>query len=164
MHSTTPKPDAKHFALVDLFPDTIDQWGIYHQAHPLPTYSKGLVALLGDSAHASQPFLSTGAGIGYEDAAICAELLHTVVTKQLKSTARQTAIKAALKIYSDVRMQRSQYMVRSSSKAGEMLMGRRPTFKESVEEYSWRNHEVWDFDIAENKAIALRRLEDEVCS
>ncbi|RJQ75641.1 FAD-dependent monooxygenase [Pseudonocardiaceae bacterium YIM PH 21723] len=41
------------------------------------TWSKGRVAIAGDAAHAMSPVLGQGAGAGFEDAAILAELLTT---------------------------------------------------------------------------------------
>lgn len=156
MNAKQPPPEPKHLELVKLFPGEITQWGIWHQERDLPTYSKGTIAVLGDAAHASCPYLSTGAGIGYEDAAICAELLKTVIRKDLDVQQRKAAIGAALQIHSNVRRERSQYMVHSSLEAGKTLMGLRPTPSACAEEFAVRNYEVWNYDIAKDVERALR--------
>lgn len=46
----------KHIALAELFPEILNVWSIKHQANPLPTYSKGNIAVLGDAAHAMGEF------------------------------------------------------------------------------------------------------------
>jgi salicylate hydroxylase len=47
------------------------KWALYDR-DPLPSWSKGRVTLLGDSAHASLPYLGTGAGMALEDACVLA--------------------------------------------------------------------------------------------
>lgn len=159
MKKRQPLPDPNFLALVHLFPDEITQWAIWNQERDLPTYSKGAIAVLGDAAHASAPYLSTGAGMGYEDAAVCAELLQAIARKDLNTTARRSALEKVLEIYSDVRRPRSQYMVHSSKEGGKILMGFRPTPAEGAQEYAERNYEVWNYQIQEAVDLALRRFE-----
>ncbi len=70
-------------------------WGLYDIA-PLPRWSFGRVALLGDAAHAMLPFLAQGAAQAIEDAAALVQAL---------STHRDAA--AALKAYETVRRMRA---------------------------------------------------------
>ena len=147
MQSKQPPPDPKHIALVKLLPDEIVQWGIWHQEKPLPTYCKGRVAILGDAAHACAPYLSTGAGQGYEDALVIAELFKAVLQQDNRSAGLNTAVQQALQTHSYVRRKRTQYVVQSSFEAGELLMGARSTFDEAAREYAERNDIIWRYDI-----------------
>lgn len=150
--------DPKHLALVNLFPAEIIQWGIWHQENPLPSYSKGRVAILGDAAHASSPYLSAGAGQGYEDAAICAELLQKVSQEHGSQQAMRLGIEKALRVYSESRLQRSQLVVHSSYEAGGILTGARIDFDTAADEYSRRNYEIWNFDLNAEIEGAIQRL------
>lgn len=152
--------DPKHLGLVKLFPPEITQWGIWHQEKPLPTYSKGRIAILGDAAHASSPYLSSGAGQGYEDAAICAELLENVSRRFGSQQALMVGVEKALHVYSEMRRERSQYVVHSSNEAGKVLMGDRQEFDKAADEYAQLNHEVWDYDISAAMKRAVRHLTD----
>lgn len=53
----------------------VDEWQIWslYDAAPKHTWTKGLVALLGDAAHPVLPYLAQGAALAIEDAAILAE-------------------------------------------------------------------------------------------
>ncbi|KAI9709392.1 MAG: hypothetical protein M1828_002513 [Chrysothrix sp. TS-e1954] len=113
-----------------LLPDTLDVWAVYdtHDS-PLPTYSKGCIAVLGDAAHASTPNLGSAAGIAYEDAAVVATLLGDI-QKTLKSQnsggatveqrrALQQQISHALTAYTTSCIERSQWLVQASRYLGE---------------------------------------------
>lgn len=54
--------------------DTAFLWGLFSHA-PLPRWSLGRVALLGDAAHPSTPFLAQGAAMALEDAVSLARAL-----------------------------------------------------------------------------------------
>lgn len=156
---TQSKPcDPKHLALVNLFPAEIIQWGIWYQENPLPSYSKGRVAILGDAAHASSPYLGAGAGQGYEDAAVCAELLRKVSQEHGSQQAMRLGIEKTLSVYSESRLQRSQHVVRSSYEAGRLLTGVREDFDTAAEEYARRNHEIWNFNLNAEMELAIQRL------
>ncbi|MFI6369249.1 FAD-dependent monooxygenase [Nocardia sp. NPDC050630] len=68
---------------------------------PLPNYTDGRVALLGDAAHAMTPFLAQGAGQSFEDAAVLAACLTG-----------DTEISSALTEYDRQRRHRSQRVQR----------------------------------------------------
>lgn len=153
------KANSTQIALVELFPDEVSLWGIKHQEKPLPTYHKGRMAVMGDAAHASTPNLSSGAGMGYEDAAVCADLLLSIRRKYSNSKTLYPALEKALQVYSEIRMRRSQRVVSGSYEAGHLMLGKIP-FDEAAEEYRRRVYATWDFDISEAVDAALRRLDE----
>ncbi|HEX4410029.1 MAG TPA: FAD-dependent monooxygenase [Xanthobacteraceae bacterium] len=55
-------------------PETWLKWALYERA-PLPNWSRGAAALLGDAAHPMLPFLAQGAAMAIEDAAVVAHCL-----------------------------------------------------------------------------------------
>ena len=157
MQTIDAKP--KHKAHLDLFPDEIDIWGSLHLEKALPTYSKGRMALLGDAAHASTPHLGAGAGQGYEDAAVLAELLLAVIRGLQNSQDLYSTLEKALKIYSESRLNRSQQVVSSSFEAGKLCMGSLP-FDEAAEAYLKRTCEVWEAEIDDMVEKALRQFSE----
>ncbi|GGK15252.1 FAD-dependent oxidoreductase [Pilimelia terevasa] len=80
---------------------------LYHLATPLDTYVHGRVALLGDAAHATVPFLGLGAAQAIEDAATLVWAVRT-----------QPDLDTALDVYDRVRRPRSQAAARASVRAG----------------------------------------------
>ncbi|OJJ96235.1 hypothetical protein ASPACDRAFT_1859485 [Aspergillus aculeatus ATCC 16872] len=102
--------------LLTLLPPTLTQWPIFDlYTHPPPTYALSRVCLVGDAAHAASPHHGAGAGVGVEDALAlvtaltCAEA--DILTRKLTTP---QALEVAFKAYSDVRFQRSQWVMRSS--------------------------------------------------
>jgi salicylate hydroxylase len=148
------KPDVR--GVVDLLPETPTKWAIFDMsAHPAKTYTKGRVCIAGDAAHASTPFLASGAAMGVEDAAVLAATLETALNKPDtgKPGEKTAAITAAFRAFSALRLERSQMVVRYSREVGEMCMwrdeevGRDP--KRCFEEI-WRRYcDVWEFDVPE---------------
>lgn len=53
-------------------PDAWLKWALFDH-RPLRTWSKGLVALIGDAAHPMLPYLAQGAAMGIEDAVVAAQ-------------------------------------------------------------------------------------------
>lgn len=78
---------------------------------PLPTWVKGRVVLLGDSAHATTPFASMGACMTIED---CRSLID-----QLNS---DTPLDQALAAYQDQRKAHDEGVVRHSRRMGKLSM------------------------------------------
>ncbi|MFD7937198.1 FAD-dependent monooxygenase [Streptomyces sp. NPDC059755] len=85
---------------------------IHELATPLPAFTVGRVALLGDAAHAMTPNLGQGASQALEDATVLASCLATGPT---------TA--AALRRYDAVRRRRSRSVARAARLAGRMGHG-----------------------------------------
>ncbi|KAJ7583780.1 FAD/NAD-P-binding domain-containing protein [Mycena floridula] len=91
---------------------TPSRWAI-HELEPLPFYTHGNVALLGDAAHATQPHQGQGANQSIEDAYILSLILAS------PHTAKET-IPRALKAYERARLNRANDTVRLSLKSGKM--------------------------------------------
>ncbi|WP_263996860.1 FAD-dependent monooxygenase [Mycobacterium yunnanensis] len=91
--------------------DAMDQtfrWGIYDR-EPLPRWTAGRVALLGDSAHAVTPHLGQGANQAIEDAITLAVLLRDCGPADLESR---------LKCYEDLRLDRTRQVRAGAREAG----------------------------------------------
>ncbi|KAF3480537.1 salicylate 1-monooxygenase [Arthroderma uncinatum] len=133
--------------IIAKFPEKLMKWGIFDMAdHPAPTYASGRVAIVGDAAHASTPFLGAGGAMGIEDALAMASVMQAVS----ETSTNTTSIPAALQAFSAVRLERSQWLVQSSREMGVIFQWRDPSagndgsrFKEEAE---LRTSKVWDFD------------------
>jgi salicylate hydroxylase len=89
-----------------------DMWALFDHL-PVATYHrKGKICLLGDSAHASTPHHGAGAGMAVEDAFILSKLLASI-----KSVGE---LESAFAAYDAVRRPRSQRLVSSSRKVGDV--------------------------------------------
>ncbi|RDW86987.1 FAD-dependent oxidoreductase [Aspergillus mulundensis] len=143
--------------VVDLLPETPNKWAIFDTAeHPAPSYvsASGRVCIAGDAAHASTPFLASGAAMGVEDAAVLGGVLGAALgAVRGGGKGMGEAIRAALRTYSDVRMERSQRVVRDSRAVGEVCMWQDPETGRDAKkcfEYVWTcMTRVWEFDIVE---------------
>ncbi|KAJ5757270.1 uncharacterized protein N7511_007452 [Penicillium nucicola] len=60
--------------IIDSAEDNLKVWDLYDMK-PLPTWTKGHAALLGDAAHPFQPYMGQGAAMAIEDAVSIATLL-----------------------------------------------------------------------------------------
>ncbi|KAL4976236.1 hypothetical protein BDW66DRAFT_166648 [Aspergillus desertorum] len=157
------KPEIRR--LVDLLPENPNKWAIFDMSeNPAPSYvsASGRVCIAGDAAHASTPFLASGAAMGVEDAAVLATVLDAAAKKLQSQTTTTTttttvdkrqAIQAAFRVYSGTRMQRSQRVVTDSRAVGEICMwqdsetGKDPykCFQAIWESYT----RIWEFDVEE---------------
>ncbi|MEU7597680.1 FAD-dependent monooxygenase [Streptomyces sp. NPDC039022] len=90
-------------------PDAVLHHDIHELATPLPTFTAGRIALLGDAAHAMTPNLGQGACQALEDAATLAAALATEPT-----------VESALTRYDAARRPRSQSVARAARQAGRM--------------------------------------------
>ncbi|KAI0743626.1 FAD/NAD(P)-binding domain-containing protein [Daedaleopsis nitida] len=88
------------------------RWAI-HELKPLPFYTSGRVALLGDAAHAMTPHQGAGAGQAIEDAFILAEVLGHHDTTLAN-------IPRALAAYERVRLPMANHVLRGSRQSGDM--------------------------------------------
>lgn len=132
--------------LLGHLPEKVSKWAIFDMAdHPAPTYASGRVAIAGDAAHASSPFHGAGAGMGVEDALVICELLAS-----LDNQVQPGELAAALRVYSNVRIPRSQWLVESSRQVGDMYQWRYgPTGRDSAkikDEFVQRQKKIWDFN------------------
>ncbi|KAL4745576.1 hypothetical protein BDW72DRAFT_211204 [Aspergillus terricola var. indicus] len=141
-------------ALVDLFPEDITKWAIFDTAdHPAATYAQGRVCIIGDAAHASAPFHGAGACMGVEDALALATALASALRYHPDPSPSKTAtaVEAALQAYSDVRLKRSQWLVKSSREMGDIYSWRYPeTGNDGAKikaEFEQRSRNLWDYDI-----------------
>jgi len=90
-------------------------WSLYRLA-PLPRWSRGRVALLGDAAHPVLPFLAQGAALAIEDAvALAATLAETPADPA-----------AAFRRYEDARRPRASRVQRQSKRFGRLYHLRGP--------------------------------------
>ncbi|KAI7158470.1 salicylate hydroxylase [Hortaea werneckii] len=113
--------------IIDMLEPNLDCWAIFDTgAHPMPAYNKGRVCCVGDAAHATSPHHGAGAGICIEDAAVMADLL---ADPQVQA-AGSKGLTAAFQAFSDTRKERTQWLVQSSRREGDL--------------YEWRADGVGD--------------------
>lgn len=89
-----------------------DLWALFDHLPAATYYRKGKLCLLGDSAHASTPHHGAGAGMAVEDALIMSRLLASIGSAG--------ELESAFAAYDAVRRPRSQRLVASSRKTGEV--------------------------------------------
>lgn len=81
------------------------QWGLF--GHPeLPRWSQGRVALLGDAAHPTTPFLAQGAAMAMEDAVVLARALESY------------PVERALEAYEAARKPRATRLQKAAARTG----------------------------------------------
>jgi salicylate hydroxylase len=138
--------------IVKLFSEEQVKWGIFDMfEHP---------------AHASTPFQGVGACMGVEDALVICELLDMVQARMGDGASAQSnklAIEKALQAYSQSRIPRSQWQVRSSREMGEMYQWRHEQTGRDVEkcrtELEEATRKVWDFNVDNMVAEAKKKVE-----
>ncbi|KAL4912681.1 hypothetical protein BDW62DRAFT_216105 [Aspergillus aurantiobrunneus] len=143
-------------AVVDQLPERPNKWAIFDMSdHPASSYSSGRVCVAGDAAHATTPFLASGAAMGVEDAAVLTATLDTALSRSASTTASQmeAAVTAAFEAYSTIRLQRSQRVVRDSRAVGDICMWQNPeTGQDGAKCFAeiWARYcHVWEFDVGE---------------
>ncbi|KAF3760951.1 putative salicylate hydroxylase [Cryphonectria parasitica EP155] len=143
--------------IIQLTSDRLDRWAIFDLGdHPLSTYYKGRVCLVGDAAHATSPHHGAGAGFCIEDAAFLASLLaDPQVTEPLH-------VEVVFAVYDAHRRARTQWLVRSSRRAGNLYewltqdVG--TDFARMERELAQRLGHIWDFDLEDSIREATKDL------
>ncbi|KAJ0416958.1 hypothetical protein BJY00DRAFT_316370 [Aspergillus carlsbadensis] len=145
--------------IVDLLTESqgLDKWAVFDMYDfPAGKYSAGRVCLAGDAAHASAPHHGAGAGIGVEDALALCVVLERAAEEMSSgkggSLSKAEVLERALRVYSDVRLERSQWLVRSSREVCDVYewiseCGR--DMDKGFEDVKARSHKIWYFDIDE---------------
>lgn len=144
--------------IAKLFPEKMVKWGVFDlDQHPVPTYARGRVCVVGDAAHASSPFQGVGACIGVEDALAISEVLDVVRAHNFDESSSSSqgqvsaALRRALQAFSQARMERGQWVVRSSREMGQMYQWRYgPTGRDpekSKLKLERASQKIWDYDV-----------------
>jgi salicylate hydroxylase len=92
-----------------------EKWALFN-SQPAKTYTKGLLCLLGDAAHASTPHQGGGAAMALEDAGTVGHLLQ----KAFKSHDPR-GIKQAFHVFNKVRRARTERLVLTSRVTGRLF-------------------------------------------
>ncbi|CAI0642879.1 unnamed protein product [Colletotrichum noveboracense] len=136
---------------------SVDRWGLFDLGdHPVPTFSRGRICLIGDAAHASTPHQGAGAGLCIEDAATLASLL---ADDRVES---RHDISAAFAAYDQCRRDRGHRLVEGSRRIGELYEGQTEVgkdFKAIENEVRTKAKDIWEFDINESIHHCLGDLE-----
>lgn len=133
------------------------QWAIFDLGdHPLSSYYKGRICLVGDAAHATSPHHGAGAGLCIEDAAVLADLLADPAVKT------PGHVEVVFAVFDAQRRQRTQWLVRSSRRAGNLYewlardIGR--DFVMMERELKERLDHIWGFDLEDSLREATKDL------
>lgn len=70
-----------HSLIENTPPDRLFKWGLFDR-DPLPAWVSGRVALLGDAAHPTTPFMAQGAAMSFEDAVVLGRALQQAQTPE----------------------------------------------------------------------------------
>ncbi|KAL2827962.1 hypothetical protein BDW59DRAFT_53324 [Aspergillus cavernicola] len=143
------KPDVR--AVMNLLPERPNKWAIFDMAdHLLSSYACGRVCVAGDAAHASTPFLASGAAMGVEDAAVLATTLETALNRPAVG-GKTAAITAAFQAFSTIRRERSQRVVTDSRAVGNICMWQNEEIGQDPEKCFaeiWAAYSrIWEFDV-----------------
>ncbi|KAL3492340.1 hypothetical protein BJX62DRAFT_236371 [Aspergillus germanicus] len=152
-------------AIVEMLTDSqgLDKWAVFDMYDfPAERYANGRVCLAGDAAHASAPHHGAGAGIGVEDALALCVVLERAVGEMNSGKGKAEVLDWAFKLYSDVRLERSQWLVRSSREVCDVYewvseCGR--DMDKGFEDVKARSHKIWYFDIDEMIAQLNREFD-----
>lgn len=140
-------------AIMDLLPDKLDKWAVFDtHDHPAPTYVSGRVCISGDAAHASAPHHGAGAGFCIEDALVLAALINSAkMMVQESSKGKAELLRAAFDTYNTIRLERTQWLVKSSRFVGELYEWQDPKIGRETEkcgyEIEWRSYKIWNYDV-----------------
>ncbi|EED13874.1 zeaxanthin epoxidase, putative [Talaromyces stipitatus ATCC 10500] len=111
--------------LFEELPDEQNRWGIFDTLdYPLESYAYGCVAVAGDAAHGSTPHHGMGAGMGIEDALVLRTVLERAKQKlsaDPAATSKKIALSRAFETFDSIRRERSQWLVASSRRQGQLV-------------------------------------------
>ncbi|MEM9529374.1 MAG: FAD-dependent monooxygenase [Pseudomonadota bacterium] len=111
---STYQGDAR--TVVEAIPgDQLFKWALFDR-EPITRWARGAVALLGDAAHPMLPFLGQGASMALEDAAVLAAALT-----------EQTSVADAYEQYAKARVERANWVLLDSRRAGERFANEKPS-------------------------------------
>ena len=95
-------------------PDRLFKWALFER-EPLPGWTKGRIALLGDAAHPMLPFLGLGAALAIEDAVVLSMALN-----------EHDGAVAGLARYERARIGRTTHIFGEARRQGEIYQGSDP--------------------------------------
>jgi salicylate hydroxylase len=149
--------------LLKLTKENLDVWAIFDLGNnPPPSYTKGRVAIMGDAAHATSPHHGAGAGLCIEDGAVMAELLADENVNSSRN------IEAVFSTFHEVRYERGQSLVQSSSRIGNVYEWRAEgignDFDKMEKEINQRNDVIGgeDVDVSEMCKEARKKLREKL--
>lgn len=96
------------------------RWALYDHA-PSDNWMSQRVTLLGDAAHATLPFMASGAAMAIEDARILQRSLDS-----------QTSVTAGLRVYQENRMNRTAKIQKNSARAGALYHFNSPLMRKAA--------------------------------
>jgi salicylate hydroxylase len=139
--------------ILSLLNEDVDIWAIFDMLdHPASTYAKGKVCVIGDAAHATSPHHGSGAGFAIEDSAVLAELLANPAAKS------PAGLRTAFQAFDQCRRPRSQWLVASSRRTGELYEWQAPGVGADIpkiaEEVYGRFEKIWQGDVKQMTAEA----------
>jgi salicylate hydroxylase len=125
--------------------DETFRWGIYDRA-PLPYWSKGRIALMGDAAHPMVPHVGQGAGQAIEDGFTLAVLLEGCTTGDVADR---------LKLYETLRLERTRRVQALARAAGKLYRAEHQNPSEKAERMrEWMAQGKWVFEHDAERAAA----------
>ncbi|PTB62998.1 FAD/NAD(P)-binding domain-containing protein [Trichoderma citrinoviride] len=148
-------------SLISLLPETLGKWAIFDMLDsPAPSYALGRMCLAGDAAHASTPNQGGGAGAGMEDSLVLAEILAALADRENSGApVGLSEISEGLKVYSEARYERAQWLVQSSRRVAQLFTRKSAEQEEPISrEILERSHQLWDHDVDAMVADALGKL------
>ena len=117
--------------------DDPDIWALF-DSPPASTYHrKGKICLLGDAAHASTPHHGAGAGMAVEDALILSRLLAQISEPE--------DLESVFAAYDDIRRPRTQRLVTSSRRNGQVLDLEDKELGENIDDIRDHLSHAWDW-------------------
>ena len=133
-------------SILEMLKDDLDSWAIFDMMdHPASTYAKGRICISGDAAHATSPHHGSGAGFAVEDSAVLAELLASPEAETLRG------LEAAFQVFDQTRRPRTQWLVESSRRTGDLFEWRAEgvgSDVKKIEQELYERHQViWQGDI-----------------